>query len=78
MTAATAKKAVAVTGHATDALPQGTCDALQVGTGGTVVCKTDDDATDVTFTVPDGGYVLCRISHVRDSSTATGIVALYK
>lgn len=73
----TARKAVAVTPHATDALPQGTATALFVGGAGTVVCRPYDAAADVTFTVPAGGYVLCHVSHVRTGGTATGIVALY-
>lgn len=73
----TARKAVAVTPHATDALPHGTATALFVGGAGTVVCRPYGVETDVTFTVPAGGYVLCHVSHVRTGGTATGIVALY-
>lgn len=71
------RKAVAVTTHATNPIGAGTCDALFIGGAGTAVCKTDA-GTDVTFTVPAGGYVWCRVSHVRATSTATGIVALYE
>lgn len=73
----TARKAVAVTPHATNPLPDGPASALHVGVAGTVVCKPYDAASDVTFTVPAGGYVLCQVTHVRATSTATGIVALY-
>jgi hypothetical protein len=75
---ATARKSVAVTPHDTNALTQGPADALFVGTGGDVVYRSDDAAADTTQTVPDGGHILCRVSHVRNTgTTATGIVAYY-
>ncbi len=74
---ATAQKGVDVTPHATNALPHGTANALHIGTAGTVVCRTHEADADCTFTVPAGGYVLSEVTHVRATSTATGIVALY-
>ena len=74
---ATPKKWVAVTGHATNALPEGTCDGIYCGGAGNLVCKFANHATDATIHVVAGGYILGRISHVR-VSTATGIFALYE
>jgi hypothetical protein len=73
-----AKRSFAVTPHAADALPEGTADFLFIGTGGTVVFKTPYDAADVTWTVPSGSYVMCNVSHVRNTGTATGIIACYQ
>lgn len=70
-------RCAAVTPHATNALPGGVADYLFVGTGGTVVLKAEDDSTECTWTVPTGGYVWCKTSHVINTSTATGIVACY-
>lgn len=72
---ATGKFAAAITPHATNEITPNP-DYLQVGTGGTVVCRPDGASADVTFTVPDGGYVLCRVSHVRATSTASNIVGI--
>lgn len=71
------KKAVAVNAHATDALTDGIADAIYCGGAGNLVCKTDDGATDVTVPVIAGGYFIARVSHVRATSTATGMFALY-
>lgn len=51
--------------------------AIFVGTGGDVKIKTAR-GTDLTFAVPDGGYVLCRSQKVYSSGTdADGMIALY-
>jgi hypothetical protein len=60
---ATAKKGVAVTPHATNPLTAGIADSLYVG--------------GATYTMVAGGYLLARVSHVRATSTATLIMALY-
>lgn len=74
----TARKGVPVTPDATNPLPEGTADALQVGGGGTVIVRHPGEPADCTWTVPDGGYVLARVSHVRTGGTATNITALYE
>lgn len=50
-------------------------DALFVGGAGTVVAQ-DRDGTQVTYTVPAGGYVWTIVTKVMAASTATGIVGL--
>lgn len=51
-------------------------DALYVGGAGDVACK-DKDGTNVTWTVPAGGYILCQTTAVMSTNTtATGIVGL--
>lgn len=74
---ATARKAIAVNAHATDALTNGTADAIYCGGAGNLVCKTDDGASDVTVPMVAGGYFLARVTHVRATSTASGMFALY-
>ncbi len=73
---ATAKGAVAVTPHATNAIAP-VPDALFVGGAGTVIGRAVNSGADVTFTVPAGGTVLCKMQYVRATSTATGIVGLF-
>lgn len=68
----------AVTPHATDDLPDGTCRALYVGGAGdlTVLAAGDDAA--VTFVgVAAGSTITVACKAVRASSTATDIVAIY-
>jgi hypothetical protein len=72
------KKWVAVNAHVTNALTEGPCDGIYAGGAGNVVAKPDDHATDVTIPVVAGGYVIGRFSHVRATSTATGMFALYE
>lgn len=52
--------------------------ALYVETGGAVrFAPVKPDAPDRTVTVPDGGFILCRVSAVRQTgTTASGIHAL--
>lgn len=69
---ATARNHIAIT--AADADHQ-LVDAYQVGTGGTLIV-TDRDGTTVTYTVPNGGYVMVQGKRVAAASTATGIVGL--
>ena len=72
------RKWVAVNAHATNALTDGTADAIYCGTAGNVVVKFDDHATDATIAVVAGGYILGRITHVRATgTTATGLFAVY-
>ena len=72
-----ARKAVAVTPHATNPVTGGQCDFLFVGGAGNVVCRPDGADADVTFAAVAGQYIWCTITHVRDTSTATGMVAMY-
>ena len=52
--------------------------AIFVGGAGTVVIEPEGTpGTYVTWTVPAGGYVLCRCTQVRAASTATLMVRLY-
>lgn len=71
------KKAIAVNAHATDPLSNGTASAIYCGGAGNLVCKTDDSDVDVTVPVVAGGYFIARVTHVRATSTATGMFALY-
>ncbi len=71
------KKWIAVNAHATDPLSNGTADAVYVGGAGNVVCRFDDAGTDTTIPAVAGGYVLGRVTHVRATSTATSMFALY-
>lgn len=72
------KKWVAVTGHASNALPDGIADGLYANVAGDIAIRFDDAAADTTVTVPAGGYVLGRVAYVRATgTTATGIFALY-
>lgn len=51
-------------------------DALHVGGAGVVTCL-DLDGTSAAYTVPAGGYILCRTSKVMATgTTATLIVGL--
>ncbi len=70
-------KWVAVNAHATDPLTHGTASSIYVGGAGNVVCRFDDADADVTVPAVAGGYVLGFVTHVRATSTATGMFALY-
>jgi hypothetical protein len=72
------KKWVAVNAHATDALTDGVCNTIYCGGAGNVVAKTKGHATDVTIPAIAGGYLLGQFTHVRATSTATGMFALYE
>lgn len=51
--------------------------ALWVGGAGTVVCRFIGDSADVTLSAVAAGTLLpIRVSHVRNTSTATLIVGL--
>lgn len=72
-----ASSAAAIVPHATNPLTNVTR-GIYVGTGGTVVCRLLDDAVDVTFVnVPAGSVLPVRASHVRDTSTASNLIALF-
>lgn len=72
-----ARNASAVTPHATNPLANVT-KGLYVGGTGDIACRLVDDSADVTFVgVPAGSILPIRVSHVRDTSTADDIVALY-
>lgn len=52
--------------------------AVFVGTGGTVTCTPWARDTDVTVTVPDGGFVPFRVKAVKATGTAALLlVAVY-
>lgn len=71
------KKWVAVNAHASNPLTDGVADGIYCGGAGNLVCKTQNHATDVTVPMIAGGYFLGRVSHVRATSTATGMFAVY-
>jgi hypothetical protein len=72
-----ARSASAVTPHATNALTRVT-KALYVGVSGDVVCRLVNDTADVTFVGVQAGSILpVRVTHVRATSTAGSIVALF-
>ena len=74
---APARNASAVTPHATNALAN-VSKALWVGTGGDLVVRCADDDADVTIPgVPSGSIIPVRVTHVRATSPAAGIVNLY-
>jgi len=64
--------AFAITPHATNELDRITR-AIHIGTSGDLVCRFVGDTSDVT--IPGAvGFLPFRLSHVRDTSTAAGIV----
>jgi len=69
----------AVTPHATNPLPGGTCRALWIGGAGDVTILAESDSAPVTIVgVPAGTLLPIRAKAVRVSgTTATSIVALY-
>lgn len=69
----------AVSPHASNALPGGTCRGLWVGAAGDVSIVAESDAAAVTIVgVPAGTLLPIRAKAVRVSgTTATSIVALY-
>jgi hypothetical protein len=75
---APAKSVKAVTPHASNDLPDGVCRGLYVGGDGDVdLIAVGDDAM-VTFAgVTAGSFLPVAAKAVRDSSTATEILALY-
>lgn len=68
----------AVTPHASNNLPDGTCRAIYVGGSGdlTIVAAGDDSAVTLVG-VPAGAMITLACKAVRASSTATNIVAIY-
>ena len=73
----TARNAVAVTPHDTNAIAPIPY-ALFVGTGGTVVLRAQGSSADATFkNVPSGTHLLVQAKYVRATgTTASDIVAL--
>lgn len=72
-----ARRAVAITPHATNALAF-TTKAIFVGTAGNITCKVADSDTDVLFKNLANGQILdIRATHVRATgTTAADLVAL--
>jgi hypothetical protein len=75
----TARNAVAVTPHDTNASITGSPRALYIGGTGNLACRLSGGSADVTFTGISAGTTLyIEPSHVRSTSTtATAILALY-
>lgn len=75
---APAISAKAVTPSADSNLPDGICRALWVGGAGNVVLIAANDTDAVTIAGVEAGTILpIRTKAVRNTSTATSIVALY-
>ena len=73
-----ANSAKAVTPSADSNLPDGICRALWVGGAGSVVLIAANDTDAVTIAGVEAGTILpIRTKAVRNTSTATNIVALY-
>ncbi len=74
---APARRAFAVTPHATNPLPEVTT-SLYVGTGGDLVCTlAGDPSTEVTFPDVVAGSILPIQAHsIRDTSTTAGMVGM--
>lgn len=52
--------------------------AIYVGGEGDLICRLVDDDSDRTFSnVPAGALLPFRVSHVRNTSTATLLIGLY-
>lgn len=66
----------AVTPHATNKLPGGKCRGVVVGVSGTVVAY-NDEGTAVTVYCTAGFVMPIVTDRILDTSTATGITALY-
>ena len=73
----TGSKLRAVTPHVSDPLPGGPCRALYVGGSGSLVIVASGDEDAVTLTAVPAGTLPISVSHVRATSTATNIVAIY-
>lgn len=73
----TARNAVAITAHDTNAISP-IPDALYVGTGGTLILRARGSSADVTFAnVPDGSWLLVQAQYVRSTgTTAADIVGV--
>jgi hypothetical protein len=69
-------RAYAISPHATAALTL-TTRAIYIGGDGDLICRLHGDTADVTFVGLVAGTLLpLRVSHVRNTSTTTFMVAL--
>lgn len=75
-TEAPAVKAFAISPHPTDELAL-TPRAVYIGGSGNLVCRLMGDSADVTFSAVQAGTLLpIRVSHIRDTSTASLMIGL--
>ena len=45
--------------------------------GGDLVCRLKGDESDATFQIDVSTFIPIRITHVRDSSTVSGVIGLF-
>ena len=75
----TAKNAVAVTPHDTNAIARGKTNMLFVGGAGAITCRFAGEAADTVLTgVIAGSQLPIQVTHIRSTgTTATNMVAFY-
>lgn len=65
---------IVVTPHATDPLSIGVTRSVYIGTAGNLVCRMAEQSTDVTLPLGVGWHPIA-VTHIRNTSTATNILA---